>query len=480
MGEVYRATDTKLGRDVALKVLPAEMASSPERLERFRREAKALAALDHPGIVTIFSVEEADAVHFLTMQLVEGQPLDHLIAAGGLAAREVPRDRRRPRRRPGRRARQGDRPPRPEARQHHGERRRAGEGPRLRPRPDERAGGGGVVRLATADRSPHARGRRHGNGALHVAGAGVGPPARPPHRHLLARRRAPRDGDREPALPGVERGGSPLGDPPRPAARGDRRPAGPAARAGLADQPVPREGPEPAHAEREGDSRRACRAAAPVELRRDFPVRCAGRLDRRGRRRIESALDRRPPVRQPEPRRGQRVLQRRAHRGDHRGPLEGQGAPRHLPNVGHAVEGREEGRADDRPRPGRPLRPRGRRPKGRQQPPNHGPADRRADRCPPLVRQVQRHARRRVRGAGAGVPGDRPGARRHADLRRAPAPRGASHRERAGVRALPAGAAGSQANGRQTRSSGPRGSCRRRSPSRARRLRSWPSWPGPG
>jgi serine/threonine protein kinase/tetratricopeptide (TPR) repeat protein len=84
MGEVYRATDTKLGRDVALKVLPAEMASSPERLKRFRREAKALAALDHPGVVTVYSVEEAGGVHFLTMQLVEGQPLDRLIPEGGL------------------------------------------------------------------------------------------------------------------------------------------------------------------------------------------------------------------------------------------------------------------------------------------------------------------------------------------------------------------------------------------------------------
>jgi eukaryotic-like serine/threonine-protein kinase len=84
MGEVYRATDTKLGRDVALKVLPTEMAASPERLERFRREAKALAALDHPGIVGVYSVEEADGLHFLTMQLVEGQPLDRLISEGGM------------------------------------------------------------------------------------------------------------------------------------------------------------------------------------------------------------------------------------------------------------------------------------------------------------------------------------------------------------------------------------------------------------
>jgi TolB-like protein/Flp pilus assembly protein TadD len=84
MGEVYRATDTKLGRDVALKVLPAEMAKDPDRIDRFRREAKALAALDHPGIVTVYSVEEADGVHFLTMQLVEGQALGRLIPEGGM------------------------------------------------------------------------------------------------------------------------------------------------------------------------------------------------------------------------------------------------------------------------------------------------------------------------------------------------------------------------------------------------------------
>ncbi len=89
MGEVYRAIDTKLGREVALKVLPAEMASSPELLGRFRREAKALAALDHPGIVGVYSVEEADGVHFLTMQLVEGQPLDRLIPEAGLPVERI-------------------------------------------------------------------------------------------------------------------------------------------------------------------------------------------------------------------------------------------------------------------------------------------------------------------------------------------------------------------------------------------------------
>ena len=89
MGDVYRATDTKLGREVALKVLPPDMARDPERLARFQREARAVAALNHPHIVTIFSVEEADNIHFLTMELVEGQSLERLIPESGLPVEQI-------------------------------------------------------------------------------------------------------------------------------------------------------------------------------------------------------------------------------------------------------------------------------------------------------------------------------------------------------------------------------------------------------
>ncbi len=67
MGEVYRARDTKLDRDVALKVLPSDMANDPERRMRFEREAKAVAALKHPNIVTIHSVEEDHGSYFISM-----------------------------------------------------------------------------------------------------------------------------------------------------------------------------------------------------------------------------------------------------------------------------------------------------------------------------------------------------------------------------------------------------------------------------
>ncbi|MFI5179823.1 MAG: protein kinase [Thermoanaerobaculia bacterium] len=84
MGEVYEAEDSRLGRHVALKVLPPDFASDPDRLERFRREARAVAALNHPNVVTIHSVEEADGIHFLTMELVKGDTLAALIPAEGL------------------------------------------------------------------------------------------------------------------------------------------------------------------------------------------------------------------------------------------------------------------------------------------------------------------------------------------------------------------------------------------------------------
>jgi len=84
MGEVYRAHDPRLGRDIALKVLPAALAADPDRRERFEREARAAAALNHPNIVTIHSVEEIDGIPLLTLELVEGQTLAELIPAGGL------------------------------------------------------------------------------------------------------------------------------------------------------------------------------------------------------------------------------------------------------------------------------------------------------------------------------------------------------------------------------------------------------------
>jgi TolB-like protein/Flp pilus assembly protein TadD len=89
MGEVYRARDPRLDRDVALKVLPADVAANPARLERFEREAKTVASLNHPNIVTLYSVEEDAGVRFLTMELIEGQGLDQVLTADGLPLAKV-------------------------------------------------------------------------------------------------------------------------------------------------------------------------------------------------------------------------------------------------------------------------------------------------------------------------------------------------------------------------------------------------------
>ena len=83
MGEVYRARDARLQRQVALKILPPALAGDPVHVERFRREARAVAALTHPNVVTIHTVEEAEGIHFLTMELIEGRSLDSELPAAG-------------------------------------------------------------------------------------------------------------------------------------------------------------------------------------------------------------------------------------------------------------------------------------------------------------------------------------------------------------------------------------------------------------
>ena len=93
MGEVYRAVDTKLGRHVAIKVLPEALASDPDRIARFEREAKVLAALNHPHIAALYGMDAAGARHFLVMELVEGETLEQRIdrqrTRGGLPVEDA-------------------------------------------------------------------------------------------------------------------------------------------------------------------------------------------------------------------------------------------------------------------------------------------------------------------------------------------------------------------------------------------------------
>ena len=84
MGEVYRATDTKLGREVALKVLPPVFANDAQRMARFKREAHVLASLNHPNIASIYGLEESDGIHCLVLELVEGPTLAEKIKEGAV------------------------------------------------------------------------------------------------------------------------------------------------------------------------------------------------------------------------------------------------------------------------------------------------------------------------------------------------------------------------------------------------------------
>jgi serine/threonine-protein kinase len=89
MGQVYQATDTKLNRQVALKILPEAFATDPDRLARFQREAQVLASLNHPGIAAIYGIEESEDTRALVLELVEGPTLADRIAKGPIPLDEA-------------------------------------------------------------------------------------------------------------------------------------------------------------------------------------------------------------------------------------------------------------------------------------------------------------------------------------------------------------------------------------------------------
>ncbi len=89
MGEVYRAHDTRLRRDVALKILPASFTNDPDRLRRFEQEARAVAALSHSNIVSVFDIGEANGAHYIVSELLEGSSLREKIPAAGLPVRKT-------------------------------------------------------------------------------------------------------------------------------------------------------------------------------------------------------------------------------------------------------------------------------------------------------------------------------------------------------------------------------------------------------
>ncbi|HEV8480180.1 MAG TPA: serine/threonine-protein kinase, partial [Candidatus Eisenbacteria bacterium] len=89
MGEIYRAVDTKLDRSVAIKALPPAFVGHAERLVRFEREAKILAALNHPNIAAIYGLEEVDGTPYLVLEFVQGESLAQRLSRGSLDARET-------------------------------------------------------------------------------------------------------------------------------------------------------------------------------------------------------------------------------------------------------------------------------------------------------------------------------------------------------------------------------------------------------
>ena len=146
MGEVYRARDARLSRDVAIKILPASFSADPERLQRFAQESRAAAALNHPNILSIFDIGEEHGAPYVVSELLEGETLRDRLRNGAAHFTQSHRLRPANRQRPGCRARKRNRPSRPEAGKSFHHQRRPRQNSRLRSRqnsPDPEADSSG-------------------------------------------------------------------------------------------------------------------------------------------------------------------------------------------------------------------------------------------------------------------------------------------------------------------------------------------------
>ena len=174
MGEVYRGRDPRLGRDVAIKVLPANASSDPGRLQRFEQEARAAAALNHPNILAVYDVGVYDGAPYIVSELLEGQTLRDATEQRTHPGTHRARLRRTDRTRPGRRSREGHRPSRPEAGQRVRDAGRAREDPRLRAGEVDRPGEHWRRLQRAADIATRNESRsRARHDRIYVAGAGA-------------------------------------------------------------------------------------------------------------------------------------------------------------------------------------------------------------------------------------------------------------------------------------------------------------------
>ena len=192
MGEVYRARDTTLGRDVAIKILPRHFTADPERLARFEREARMLAALNHPNIGAIYGLEDSRRRQGAGARVGGRRDAGRSDPARTGAGHRRAHDRASDRRCSRRRARERDHSPGSQTGEHQSHPGRRREGAGLRPR----EGGDRRVAIADGDRGRHA-GRDHPrHGGLHESGAGARAGGRQAHGHLGIWLRVVRNADR--------------------------------------------------------------------------------------------------------------------------------------------------------------------------------------------------------------------------------------------------------------------------------------------